>query len=293
MECTHARSRNSNPHIVSSSDLFMNAGFIQVVCLLGLLGLFVVIFKKYPLEVTIRHLVMASFFVLVSVVLNALSIMIPFFGVPSVKISFALLPLMIAGATLSPSWAYLVGLITDLIGLIITPTQFPFFGFTLNHVLVAVIPSLWYQRSVKLSPQAIQRNIYISFIIVSIFASVYVLQMDAVQIDKNMVEVTSIMKFGIVGFIIVMTSLMLVILRYVKIKLDNQEASELAKWMCVPLLMEVLISLILTPFWLQTMYGIPWFISMFIRVVKACVMIPLNIVVGYSLLKIIKRASFS
>ncbi|MDF9824573.1 ECF transporter S component (folate family) [Breznakia sp. PF5-3] len=271
----------------------MNAGIVQVVCIVFLIVLFGLVFKRYPLEMTIRNLVLASLFVLISVILNAISIMIPFFGVPSVKITFALLPLMISGAVLSPSWAYLVGFVTDLVGLLITPTGFPFFGFTLNHVLVATLPAIWYQRSVKLKPKIIQRLINISFVSLAVLASLYILSINQVSIEKKVIEITLLIKISLITFIFLFVIVMFIILHYVRKRLSEEAAEELAKWMVVALSMELLISLMLTPFWLDVMYGIPWFISTFIRVVKACVMIPINITVGYSLVKIVKRISFS
>ncbi|MDQ0361351.1 folate family ECF transporter S component [Breznakia pachnodae] len=267
----------------------MNAIISQVVCFLCLAGLFGYVFKKYPLKPTIKNLVLASLFVLLAVILNAISVMIPLFGVPSVKLSFALLPLMIAGAVLSPSWSYLVGLIFDLVGLMITPTSFPFLGFTLSHVLVSTLPSLWYKRNVKLKPQNIYRLINISFIVLGLIASAYVVQVDTIQISEQSYEITMIMKLAVIAFITAAILIIFLILYYLRKKMNQEVAEDLAKWIVVALLCEVLYSMILTPLWLDVMYGIPWWISTFIRIVKACVMIPLNIIVGYSVLKIVRR----
>ena len=46
---------------------------------------------------------------------------------------------------------------------------------------------------------------------------------------------------------------------------------------------------LLTPYWLQVMYGIPFTLSLFIRVIKECIMIPVNIILGYTILRVIKR----
>ena len=267
----------------------MNAIVSQVVCFLCLAGLFGYVFKKYPLKPTIKNLVVASLFVLLAVSLNAMSLMIPFFGVPSLKFSFALLPLMVAGMVLSPSWSYLVGLIFDLVGLLITPTAFPFLGFTLSHVLVSTLPSLWNKQNVQLKPQHIYRLINGSFIGLGSIASLYVLQIEQVQVAKQTYEVTMIMKTAVIGFIISVILIIFTILYYLRKKMSQEVVDDLAKWMVVGLFCEVLYSLMLTPFWLDIMYGIPWWISTFIRIIKACLMIPLNIIVGYSILKIVKR----
>lgn len=267
----------------------MNAGIIQVVCFLCLVVLFGFTFKKYPLKPDIKSLVIAALFIIIALVLNALSLMIPFFGVPSLKVSFALLPIMVAGCVLSPSWAYLVGLLFDLLGLLITPTAFPFLGFTLSSVLIALLPSLWYQRSLDLKPKYIYRLMNMSLLLLGIVAIFYLWQVQTVDIEQQLFEVTTTIKVAITLFIAVVITVMLLALSHVRRKMSDAIASELAKWSVVALFCEVLYSLILTPLWLDIMYGIPWWISTFIRVIKICLMVPLNIVIGYTILKAVQR----
>lgn len=51
----------------------------------------------------------------------------------------------------------------------------------------------------------------------------------------------------------------------------------------------MVITFMLTPYWLQVMYGIPFTLSLFIRVIKECIMIPVDIILGYSVLRVLKR----
>ncbi|OCN06215.1 hypothetical protein A4S06_00430 [Erysipelotrichaceae bacterium MTC7] len=282
-----------------SSKQIMFSGFssggliVQIICLLVLIGLCIFVFKKYPLQVTIQNIVFAAMFVLLASVMNALSVMIPFFGVPSVKLSFVILVLIVAGSSLSPSWAYLVGLVFDLVGLLIVPTDQPFLGFTLSHVLVTLLPSLWYVKSQSMKPQVAFRIIYSALFILGVFAAIYVLQMQQIQVGQDIVQITTVMKISIVLFISAAILILFAILRYMQKKQKEETAAAFAKWMLIAIIGEVLYSIILTPLWLDVMYAIPWFVSMFIRVVKACVMIPIDIVVGFSLVNLVHRVSFA
>ncbi|MDH6366601.1 ECF transporter S component (folate family) [Breznakia sp. PH1-1] len=282
-----------------SSKQIMFSGFsggdllVQVICLLVLIGLCLFVFKKYPLQVTIQNIVFAAMFVLLASVMNALSVMIPFFGVPSVKLSFVILVLIVAGSSLSPSWAYLVGLVFDLVGLLIVPTDQPFLGFTLSHVLVTLLPSLWYVKSQSMEPKLAFRIIYTVLICLGVGAAVYIFQMDEIQVGQDVVAITTVMKLSIVLFISVAIVVLFVVLRYMQKNQKEDTAAAFAKWMMIAIVGEVLYSIILTPLWLDVMYHIPWFVSMFIRVVKACVMIPIDIVVGFSLVKLVHKVSFA
>lgn len=52
--------------------------------------------------------------------------MIPLFGFESLKISIEVIPMLLAGIMLAPGYCYIIGLAVDLVGLIVTPTGFPF-----------------------------------------------------------------------------------------------------------------------------------------------------------------------
>ena len=60
-------------------------------------------------------------------------------------------------------------------------------------------------------------------------------------------------------------------------------------WAMSVVLVEVVVQLILTPLWLAIMYEIPVWISFLLRVVKATIMVPLTIVLGYGILILMSR----
>ncbi len=261
----------------------------QVICLVMIVALYIYIFKVYPLKKDIRSLVYASMFVVISIVLNALSLTIPFFGVPSVKVGFTYIPLLMCGFFMSPSWAMLVGLSMDMIGLMITPTQYPFLGFTLNHIIAAGLPALFIQKSKNLSTDKVRKSVTVMLVLFASIAIVYLIPLQEVVISGTDFLLTNSIKISIILYIIGACTLMLMILKRVENKMGEKNSDVLAKWILITIFAELIINMILTPIWLDVMYQIPFIFSLFIRMIKACVMISLNIIIGFSCINILKR----
>ena len=60
-------------------------------------------------------------------------------------------------------------------------------------------------------------------------------------------------------------------------------------WFSAVTLVEIIVNILLTPFWLQVMYGIPFFASSAIRIIKATITINLEGIIGYGLLNLVIR----
>ncbi len=234
-------------------------------------------------------LVMSAIFVILTAICKRLSIMIPLFGTESLKIGFEYIPLMLAGYFLSPSYSFLIGLSSDLIGLIITPTGFPFFGFTLGTILVSVIPSLVKQNTKVLSPKTIQNMVTISISLLGILGSVYIWFLDELTISSTVYTLNLTYKCGIIALCILLCVTFITIIYFIKKRINEKESKTFSIWILSVVLVEMICTLCLTPLWLQIMYGIPFLISFCIRVIKECAVLPIEIFLGYSLIKILEK----
>lgn len=257
---------------------------IIIVCILVLLGIYC--FKFYPLERrNTKKLAFSALIIIITLILKRLTIMVPLFGAESLKIGFEYIPVMLAGVILSPSYAYLIGLITDLLGLVISPTGFPFFGFTLNQVLIGLIPSL---IAVKVKNVDGKRFSKIVCLMIALFGgagSLFVALQKTISIGKVTYTLTSLQKGVMIGLCLIASiGFILFMLKRTKNMKDN-DASLFGTWLLSVILVELAITFCLTPFWLQIMYGIPFVVSVSIRVIKACFIIPLEIIIGFPLLK--------
>ena len=81
----------------------------------------------------------------------------------------------------------------------------------------------------------------------------------------------------------------IVIIYIIKHKINVQEAKIFSTWILCVVATEIVVTLCLTPLWLDMMYHIPWTISLCIRVVKECAVLPIEIFIGYCLIPLIQR----
>ena len=255
--------------------------------ILVLIGIYV--FYKYPIKNDTKSLALGALFIVVTVILKRLTLMVPLFGAESLKIGFELIPLMLAGMLLTPGYCFIIGVAVDLVGLLIVPTGFPFLGFTLNCVLAALIPSIIVQK-IKIDKQnKLEIGIKIGLIILLVCASMYILSLDSITVSKTVITLQLWQKLVIIGGSIIMITILFIVMMAIKKKLEKQEVHIFYTWVVTVILVEVCISFLLTPYWLQIMYNIPFMLSLFIRIIKACIMIPLDICIGYSAFKVLRK----
>ena len=255
---------------------------IQIICGFILVLIGVLVFWKYPIKSDTKSLTLAALFI-VPAVLKRLSIMIPLFGFESLKISIEVIPMLLAGIMLEPGYCYIIGIAVDLVGLIVTPTGFPFLGFTLSAVLQTLIPSIVVVTVKENYTHFLEKIIQVILVLLAIGACGYVFSLDQVTISNNVV------KIAISVICIVMISVLFIVMYYYKRKLNDSDYHLFNLWLISVVLVEMVITFCLTPYWLQVMYGIPFTLSLFIRVIKECIMIPVDIILGYSVLKVLKR----
>ena len=259
--------------------------FSQLVCLLAILILGMYVFKKYPMKFQLRNMILASMFIVIALVLSYMSIMIPMFGFPSLKLSFAQIPLMCLGIVLGPGYAFLSGIIYDVLGLLINPTAFPFLGFTLNNILVAVIPALWYKQNIS-SKKVAWLSIGIGIIASLIFVIYVWTYTDSIDFIEKYMSISTQMKVMITAVFIIFMAVMMVGL---SIWITKKQDEQLLHWVFCLIMIEFFVHLLLSPLWLEVMYSIPYMVNLFMRVIKTVVVIPLFGIVGLPLVKISRK----
>jgi len=252
-------------------------------CLILLIGFMSLKWDK-P-DIKIKTVVIVSLFVALSLVLSLFSWMIPLFGFPSLKIGLSQMPIMLVGFIFGPTWGFIAGLVEDMLELLTGTIAFPFLGFTLNKILIGVIPGLTY-RFVKSNNSFTKQlpNILIS--IISISALFYVFSTQSISLPDGNVSITLEMQLVISAFILLLVSTLVLGLRYITKQSDK---AYLLNWVIGVILVEMVVQLTLTPLWLDIMYEIPFVISVSVRLVKAVLMILLNTIIGHVLLRVIGR----
>ena len=88
------------------------------------------------------------------------------------------------------------------------------------------------------------------------------------------------------AFILLLVSTLVIGLRIIT---KQNEHAYLLNWVIGVILVEMLIQLTLTPLWLDIMYGIPFIVSVSVRLVKSVLMILVNTFIGHVLLRLINK----
>ncbi len=262
----------------------------QIILAIVIIALGFYVFKFYPFEKgNVMKLVIAAIFIILTAICKRLAIMIPLFGAESLKIGFEYIPLMLAGYLLAPSYAFLVGLCSDLIGLILVPTGFPFLGFTLGTILVSVIPSLVKEHAKMVSEKVVQYVVIGLILGLGIGASLYIYGLDEISISQTLHTITTQEKITLISICLALTAIFIILIMILKKRIHDQEAKEFSTWILCVTLVELIVTLCLTPLWLDMMYKIPFVVSLCIRVIKECAVLPIEIFIGYTVLKLMKR----
>jgi ECF transporter S component (folate family) len=217
-----------------------------------------------------RSLVTVSLLVVLSVVLQRFGIMIPLFGFPSFRIDFLHIPLIMVGALFGPFFGVLAGVVADIVGLIITPTEYPFFGFMLNKVLMGFIPAIMVLVIRRLSLKNGVRLAHITLLSINAASIIYLWITPSLTISGQLIMLTYQTKLIVVAFL-------LTLMISLHGLLVNKSVTKVRVFALLSVIfVELIVSLLLTPIWLVTMYDIPVFLSFIVRVIKAAFMIPIS-----------------
>lgn len=262
----------------------------QIIAVVAIIIIGFFVFRMDKLHVTGEKLAIIAMFIALSVALQFFSLMIPLFGFPSMRIGFSQLPLMVIGVLFGPSWAFLSGIVQDFLGLIVTPTGFPFFGFTLNKIIIGLIPALLFSKKIKWTPKVayiVSQGILLSFLL---GALAYLWLTPSIVTNGDIIEITMTIKLVFSTGSVLLIGAMMFFLKLLTEKYKKYENDfSISIWAMSVVLVEVIVQLILTPLWLAIMYDIPIWISFLLRVVKATIMVPLTIIIGYGILILMSR----
>lgn len=267
----------------------MNATFAQIIAVIAIVVIGYFVFKFFPLEHKTINLTISALFIVLSVVLSSLSMKVFLFGSMSLKFGFSQMPLMLIGVLLGPSWAFISGIVQDLLDILLNPSGFPFFGFTLNKVIIGLLPALCFSKWNKLNNKQTAYLIYILSVLVYGLTIRGIQSTDSVTIEQQLIELTPAIKMTLIAII---TAVFMILVIYVFLLQRNQKKEEkypVMKWMLSIILVELVVQLTLTPTWLDVMYGIPFVMNQLVRLLKFGFMIILNAFIGQFVLKTMSK----
>jgi len=263
-----------------------NLQYIIMICL-ALVALIVIVHMSTKTRFELKTMVIVSLLSLLSMVLAAyLSVFIPLFGFPSLKFGFSQLPIMIAGALFGPWWGMVAGVLEDLLELASGTVASPYIGFTLNKALLGIIPGVVFLMAKK-HPKRL-KPLIISAVALLYGASIlFIMNTESVSAQQVTYELTWPIKAVLIALTLAILPITVVVYRSMKQKVNQQTL--LLSWLLSVILIEILINVILTPIWINQLYGIPVEIQIIIRSIKASFFVVLNTFLAYFITQSLRR----
>lgn len=221
-----------------------------------------------------RHLIFSGLLVSIGIVLSYVIVFAYPPGQVHIKIGIGWLPLMLISMFFGPGVGVISGVAQDVLGYFVfgTGTGPYFFGFTFNAMIVGFLP--WV--IIRIKTKKINLFLYLNYVLLLIIlaASVYLL-LDINQMASH--TSISITWDYIILILNVLAALAMGVFVFVKRSLESR-AQQIIFFVTI---LMILVSIVLTPVWLNIMYKLPYLPQLPLRIVK----LPLEVFV-YSVLLI-------
>lgn len=243
------------------------------------------VFMRNKERLSLKKMTLTAIMLGIALVLTIFAFSVFFLG-GQVVVRFSQICIMLIGATMGPIYGVIGGLAFDIINLLINPQGSFYIGFTLNNILVGLIPALVFKYLRKFNPKV---NLAILVSTLTAYL-VYIVTVVGVmfnysKINEALSTVVSLSPLYVIAFIIVAFIVLMLYLSKRGIKVNN----DFILLLISVTLVEFIIQGFLTPLWLSDMAGTPIILSMQIRALKGIVMIAINMFVGYPVIKLIKQ----
>lgn len=244
----------------------------------------------------VNSMTLAAMLIAVGVLMTALlSFYIPLFGYPSVKIDLVSVVILIGGILLGPLYGAVIGVSIDLLGYTLTSMAWAAYlpGLAINKALIGIIGGI--SASLFLSSTPKQWLKIVDFILPIVFgvgAIAYVLLTAQVTANGQTIVLTTEIKTILISIIALVTTVFvggLLVIRKKPIASDPM----LYAAIFITLSIELLIDVLLSPYWLAPITGVPYLIGAFTRVFRTVIIAPFKVVLLMVLLRFAKQSIHS
>ncbi len=190
-----------------------------------------------------------------------------------IRFGIGFLPLIIISITMGPKLGFYAAIIQDLLGYVIYIWIFgfpsgPFFpGFTLNAIIYGVIPYFIYNFSISNKKVFSIFNFGLLFIFLA--AAIWGL----IRIDWIISLVENKLSEGqifspIVIYLILIIGLIGIISTLIFVFLKRKENEKAQKIIFTVIILQIIVTLLLTPLWVSIIYTIPFLPQLPLRIIK-------------------------
>lgn len=240
-------------------------------------------------KIKLYHLVAAALLTAISVAMAPLNIYIPLFGVSSLRFSVTDIPIFICGVLFGPILGAISGFIGDIAGFVVAPAGAYFPGFTVNKVLVGLIPGMlfYFQQRGKSLEQGIIKKINGGLAIFALVGAVFYINVIAIEEVKAVgtvfgMPVNVVLTIGMILSVIILA----LIVRKMSGILEKKEGIYNLQMIIMAISLNyIVVNLCLTPIWVYCLYHVPVFASVITRMFKSMIDVPLQVTICYTVLQ--------
>lgn len=240
-------------------------------------------YKANKVKLSTSMITKLALLITLSVLLGSIfKISLPLFGPETFEIKFDTLPLMFIGILFGPWWGLLSGFIIDMIQLMLSPTSFPYLGFTLSLMLTGMITGFMFQSKNNIDEK--YKNFNQWLLILSLFLAIFFIVItNQIQIRNEMIVFTHGIKWGLTAIIFFMFFVL-----YMQSKLYSDNSFN-QRWIRCVVLCELLVQVFLTALWLNVLFNLGFIVTIPIRLIEAPIMISAYGVMGSMIYRVIYR----
>ena len=239
-------------------------------------------------KLQVMQLTTATMLTTVGVILGNFSIILPVFSIPALRLDIVAIPIILSGLILGKWYGIGVGIIIDIINFLLYGQGAYHVGFTINNALIGLfsgmIPLFFQQKNFPF----VKKTLIITSTLLILITIGILYSLDRLSLGGETVALTLEVRIAIISLIIVM-SLLTIGFMYLTLRDYKYELKDMYTVSIMIILIEFFVVIILTPLWIQDLFGQPYIIGFLARIIRGSLLIPFKIIIVLAIINVIKK----
>lgn len=239
-------------------------------------------------KLQVMQLTTATMLTTVGVILGNFSIILPVFSIPALRLDIVAIPIILSGLILGKWYGMGVGIIIDIINFLLYGQGAYHIGFTINNALIGLfsgmIPLFFQQKNFPF----VKKTLIITSTLLILITIGILYSLDRLSLGGETVALTLEVRIAIISLIIVM-SLLTIGFMYLTLRDYKYELKDMYTVSIMIILIEFFVVIILTPLWIQDLFGQPYIIGFLARIIRGSLLIPFKIIIVLAIINVIKK----
>ena len=239
-------------------------------------------------KLQVMQLTTATMLTTVGVILGNFSIILPVFSIPALRLDIVAIPIILSGLILGKWYGMGVGIIIDIINFLLYGQGAYHVGFTINNALIGLfsgmIPLFFQQKNFPF----VKKTLIITSTLLILITIGILYSLDRLSLGGETVALTLEVRIAIISLIIVM-SLLTIGFMYLTLRDYKYELKDMYIVSIMIILIEFFVVILLTPLWIQDLFGQPYIIGFLARIIRGSLLIPFKIIIVLAIINVIKK----